>query len=311
MGKIYSSVTELIGGTPLVELRNLEEREHLYARVLLKLEGRNPAGSVKDRAALAMLDDAVARGLLKPGGTIVEPTSGNTGIALCAIAAARGYRCVIVMPDSMSPERRKLMEAYGAELVLTPGQAGMAGAMARAKTWQEEHPGSFLPGQFENPANPQAHYRSTGPEIWTDTGGKVDILVAGIGTGGTISGAGRYLKEKNRKIRVVGVEPAEAPVLTRGQGGSHGIPGIGPGFVPENLDREILDEVATVKTADAVSTGRRLTREEGLPVGISAGAAVWEALRLAALSENAGKMIVVIGPDGSDRYYSTPLFAQS
>lgn len=308
MGKIYSSVTELIGATPLVELVNLEKRENLGARVVLKLESRNPTGSVKDRAALAMLDDAAARGLLKPGGTIVEPTSGNTGIGLCAIAAARGYRCVIVMPDSMSPERRRLMEAYGGELVLTPGREGMAGAVARAKAWQKEHPGSFLPGQFENPANPQAHYRGTGPEIWADTEGKVDILVAGIGTGGTLSGAGRYLKEQNEKIRVVGVEPAESPVLTRGRTGAHGIAGIGPGFVPDNLDRRVLDAVAAAKTADAISTGRRLGREEGLLVGISAGAAVWEALRLAALPENAGKMIVAVGPDGPDRYYSTALF---
>lgn len=308
MGKIYSSVTELIGATPLVELVNLEKRENLGARVVLKLESRNPTGSVKDRAALAMLDDAAARGLLKPGGTIVEPTSGNTGIGLCAIAAARGYRCVIVMPDSMSPERRRLMEAYGGELVLTPGRAGMTGSVARAKAWQKEHPGSFLPGQFENPANPQAHYRGTGPEIWADTEGKVDILVAGIGTGGTLSGTGRYLKEQNEKIRVVGVEPAESPVLTRGRTGAHGIAGIGPGFVPDNLDRQVLDAVAAVKTADAISTGRRLGREEGLLVGISAGAAVWEALRLAALPENAGKMIVAVGPDGPDRYYSTALF---
>ena len=304
MSNIYKSAAELIGNTPLLELRHLGGR----ARVLAKLEAWNPAGSAKDRVALSMIDDAEKQGLLKPGSTVIEPTSGNTGIGLCSVAAARGYRCVIVMPDSMSMERRLLMTAFGAELVLTPGAEGMTGAIKKAEELATDIPGSFLAGQFENPANPEAHYRTTGPEIYRDTDGKVDILVAGIGTGGTVSGVGRYLKEQDPAIQIVGVEPADSPVLTRGYGGAHGIQGIGAGFVPKTLDRQILDEVLTVTTQQAYEAGRRMGREEGILVGISAGAALHAAQALANRPENAGKTIVVILPDSGDRYLTTPMY---
>ncbi len=308
MEHIYRSAAELIGNTPLLELCNLEREEKLRSRLLVKLEVRNPAGSVKDRVALSMITDAEKRGLLRPGSTIIEPTSGNTGIGLCSVAAARGYKCIIVMPDSMSMERRKLMSAYGAQLVLTPGAAGMAGAIAKAEELNRELPGSFLAGQFENPANPDAHYQTTGPEIYRDTDGNVDILVAGIGTGGTVSGTGRYLKEQNAAVRVVGVEPADSPVLTQGRGGAHGIQGIGAGFVPATLDRAVLDEVIAVETEDAYRTGRRMGTAEGILVGISAGAALHAAIAVAKRAENAGKTIVVILPDSGDRYLSTPMY---
>ena len=310
MSRIYTSAAELIGGTPLLELRSTEKAENLRARLLAKLESRNPAGSVKDRAALAMIDDAERKGLLAPGSTIIEPTSGNTGIGLCSVAAARGYKCVIVMPDSMSMERRQLMQAYGAQLVLTPGPEGMAGAIARAEGLAKEVPGSFLAGQFRNPANPGAHYRTTGPETWADTGGNVDIFVAGIGTGGTITGVGRFLKEQDPRIRIVGVEPADSPVLTEGRSGPHGIQGIGAGFVPEVLDQRVLDAVIPVKTADAYAASRLLGTREGILAGISSGAALWAAKQLASQQENAGKTVVVLLPDSGERYLSTPLFAE-
>ena len=308
MSRIYTSVAGLIGGTPLMELCNLERADRLNARVLAKLEGCNPAGSAKDRVGIAMISDAEKRGVLKSGSIIIEPTSGNTGIGLCAVAAARGYRCIIVMPDSMSAERQKLMTAYGAELVLTPGAQGMSGAIAKAEALARETPDAFLAGQFVNPANPQAHYAATGPEIWADTDGAVDIFVAGIGTGGTITGVGRYLKEQNPKVKIVGVEPADSPVLTQGRSGSHGIQGIGAGFVPEILDTEILDDVMTVRLSDAYETGRRLGREEGVLAGISGGAALWAALELAGMPENAGKTIVVLLPDSGERYLSTEMY---
>ncbi len=264
MAGIYTSVAELIGRTPMLELRNLERKDNLAARILVKLEGSNPAGSAKDRVALAMISDAEDRGLLKPGSVIIEPTSGNTGIGLCSVAASRGYKCIIVMPDSMSQERQLLMKAYGAQLVLTPGQEGMAAAIDKAEALAAELPGSFLAGQFVNPANPEAHYRSTGPEIWEDTEGNVDILVAGIGTGGTITGTGKYLKERNPAIQIVGVEPADSPVLTQGRSGPHGLQGIGAGFVPEILDTALLDRVIPVTTEEAYAAGRRLGREEGI-----------------------------------------------
>ncbi len=310
MSRIYTSAQQLIGGTPLLELTNLEKKDGLSARVLVKLESRNPAGSAKDRVALGMILDAEARGLLKKGSLIIEPTSGNTGIGLCSVAAARGYRCIIVMPDSMSLERRLLMTAFGGELVLTPGSQGMTGAIARAKELQTENPGSWIPGQFENPANPMAHYRTTGPEIWADTDGEVDIFVAGIGTGGTITGTGRYLKEQNPAVKIVGVEPADSPLLTEGRSGSHGIQGIGANFVPEILDREILDAVIPVTTDQAYAAGRRLGREEGVLCGISSGAALHAALALAKLPENAGKTIVVLLPDSGDRYLTTAMYQQ-
>lgn len=308
MSKIYTSVDQLIGGTPLLELTNLERAGGLRARVLAKLEYLNPTGSVKDRIAKAMIDDAESRGLLRPGSVIIEPTSGNTGIGLAAVAAARGYRAVIVMPETMSVERRQLMKAYGAELVLTEGAKGMNGAIAKAKELADTIPGSFIPGQFTNPANPAAHVSSTGPEIWQDTDGRVDAFVAGVGTGGTITGVGRYLKERNPAVRVVAVEPASSPVLSGGGAGPHKIQGIGAGFVPEVLDTGIYDEIITVTNEDAFEAGRELGRREGVLVGISSGAALWAALRLAEREDMAGKTIVVLLPDTGDRYLSTPLF---
>ncbi len=310
MSHIYTSAAQLIGRTPLLELTNLEKSEGLHARILVKLEGQNPAGSVKDRVALSMILDAEDRGLLHPGSVIIEPTSGNTGIGLCSVAAARGYRCIIVMPDSMSVERRRLMTAYGAELVLTPGSLGMQGALDKADALSREIPGSFVPGQFVNPANPDAHYRTTGPEIWEDTDGKVDIFLAGIGTGGTVSGIGRYLKEKNPAVKVIGLEPKDSPVLTQGKSGPHGIQGIGANFVPKILNREVIDEILTVDTQDAYAAGRRLGKEEGILCGISSGAALWAALEQARKPENAGKTIVAILPDGGDRYLTTPMYAE-
>ncbi len=308
MAHIYRFLSELIGNTPLLELGNLCRKDGLKARILAKLESKNPGGSAKDRVALSILNAAERAGTLVPGGTIIEPTSGNTGIGLCAVAASRGYHCVIIMPDSMSMERRRIMTALGAELVLTPGAEGMNGAIAKAEALARETPGSFLAGQFVNPANPDAHYRTTGPEIWADSDGQVDIFVAGIGTGGTVSGVGKYLKERNSAIRVVGVEPADSPVLTEGRAGSHGIQGIGAGFVPETLDTSVLDEVITVTTEEAYASARRLGTEEGVLAGISSGAALHAALALAAQPENAGKTIVVLLPDSGERYLSTALF---
>ena len=308
MSNIYKSAADLIGRTPLLELCNMEKTDALPARVLVKLESRNPGGSAKDRVALNMILDAEAKGLLEKGSTIIEPTSGNTGIGLCAVAAARGYKCVIVMPDTMSIERQKLMTAYGGELVLTPGRDGMTGAIAKAQELQKQIPGSIIAGQFSNPANPAAHYATTGPEVWADTDGEVDILVAGIGTGGTISGTGRYLKEQKPSVTVIGVEPADSPLLTKGYAGPHGIQGIGANFVPENLQREILDFILPVKTDDSFTAARRLGREEGILCGISGGAALHAALTLAKQEENRGKSIVVILPDAGDRYLSTDLF---
>ena len=308
MSRIYTSVSQLIGATPLLELCNIEKAEGLKARILIKLESRNPAGSAKDRVALSMIDDAEARGILQPGSVIIEPTSGNTGIGLCAVAASRGYKCIILMPDTMSIERQKLMTAYGAELILTPGKAGMAGAIAKAEELAKTIPNSFLAGQFGNPANPDAHYRTTGPEIWADTDGNVDIFVAGIGTGGTISGTGKYLKERKPAIQVIGVEPADSPVLTQGRSGPHGIQGIGAGFIPENLNTGILDRVLACELEDAYACGRRLGREEGVLAGISAGAALWAALELAKRPENQGKTIVALLPDSGERYLSTDLY---
>ncbi len=308
MSKIYTSVSQLIGGTPLLELTNIEKADGLGARILVKLEGCNPAGSAKDRVALSMIDDAERKGLLKPGGIIIEPTSGNTGIGLCSVAASRGYKCIIVMPDSMSMERQLLMRAYGAELVLTPGALGMSGAIAKAEALQKENPGSMIAGQFVNPANPDAHYRTTGPEIWADTDGNADIFVAGIGTGGTITGTGKFLKEKNPGIQVVGVEPADSPLLTQGRSGSHGIQGIGANFIPEILDTGLLDEVITVTTEDAFTAGRRMGTEEGILSGISGGAALHAALALAKRAENAGKTIVVLIPDSGERYLTTKMY---
>lgn len=310
MGHIYTSADQLIGGTPLLELSRLEREEGLEARILAKLECFNPAGSTKDRAARAMLDDAEARGLLRPGSVVIEPTSGNTGIGLASVAAARGYRVIIVMPETMSMERRLLMKAYGAELVLTEGAEGMKGAIARAEELAAEIPGSFIPGQFVNPANPAAHRASTGPEIWEDTGGKVDIFVAGVGTGGTITGVGQYLKEKNPAVKIVAVEPQDSPVLGGGCPGPHGIQGIGAGFVPAVLDTGVYDEIIPVSGADAFAAGRQVGRLEGVLVGISSGAAVWAALTLARRSENRGKTIVALLPDGGDRYLSTPMFVE-
>ena len=308
MRNICRCVDELIGRTPLLELTNTEKKEHLRARVLAKLEGMNPAGSAKDRVALSMINNAEERGILQPGGTIIEPTSGNTGIGLACIAAARGYRAVIVMPDSMSPERIKLMKAYGAQVVLTPGELGMSGAIAKAEALNQELPGSFIAGQFENPANAQAHYDTTGPEIWADTQGNVDIFVAGIGTGGTITGTGRFLKEQNPAIRIVGIEPAGSPVLSGGAAGKHGLQGIGAGFVPKVLDTGIYDSIITVTEEQAYAAARNLRKNEGILVGISSGAALYAALELAKKAENAGKTIVVLLPDTGDRYLSTDLF---
>ena len=308
MSKIYTSADQLIGKTPLLELVHIEKEEGLEARVLAKLEYFNPAGSVKDRIAKAMIDDAEARGLLKPGSVIIEPTSGNTGIGLAAVAAARGYRIIIVMPETMSVERRQLMKAYGAELVLTEGARGMKGAIAKVGELAEEIPGGFIPGQFVNPANPAAHRASTGPEIWEDTEGKVDIFVAGVGTGGTVTGVGAYLKERNPAVKVVAVEPAASPVLSKGTAGSHKIQGIGAGFVPEVLDTGVYDEVIAVENEDAFAAGKLVGRKEGVLVGISSGAAVWAAVQLAKRPENRSKTIVALLPDTGDRYLSTPLF---
>ena len=309
MSNIYTSVSQLIGGTPLLELCNIEKAEDLNCRILAKVEGMNPAGSAKDRVGLAMIEDAERRGLLQPGSTIIEPTSGNTGIGLCCVAAARGYHCIIVMPDSMSIERQKLMTAFGAELVLTPGKEGMTAAIAKAEQLQQEIPGSIIAGQFVNPANPDAHYRTTGPEIWADTDGKVDIFVAGIGTGGTITGTGRYLKEKNPNVKIIGMEPADSPLLTEGRAGSHGIQGIGANFVPEILDLAVIDEILTCPLGGAYDCGRRLGREEGILAGISSGGALWAALELAKRPEHAGKTIIVLLPDSGERYLSTAMFA--
>ncbi|MCI9577744.1 MAG: cysteine synthase A [Oscillibacter sp.] len=309
MSHVYTSMEQLIGGTPLLELTRVEREEGLEARVLAKLEFCNPAGSVKDRAAKAMLDDGEARGLLKPGSVIIEPTSGNTGIGLAAVAVPRGYRVLIVMPETMSEERRRLMRAYGAEVVLTPGEGGMAGAIERARELAAEIPGGFIPGQFENPANPAAHRAGTGPEIWADTEGAVDVFVAGVGTGGTLTGVGEYLKSRNPAVKIVAVEPAASPVLSEGRAGSHGLQGIGAGFVPEALNTEIYDEVIPVEDETAFAMVRRLGRTEGVLAGISSGAAVWAAVRLAKCRENRGKTIVALLPDGGDRYLSTPLFA--
>ena len=308
MAKIYRSAAELIGNTPLLELGNITRKDGLKVRLLAKLESKNPAGSAKDRVALSILDAAEKTGQLKPGSTIIEPTSGNTGIGLCAVAAARGYKCVIVMPDSMSMERCRIMTALGAELVLTPGSKGMSGAIAKAEELAAATPGSFLAGQFVNPANPDAHYRTTGPEIWADTDGEVDIFVAGIGTGGTISGVGKYLKEKNPAIQIVGIEPADSPVLTAGHGGAHGIQGIGAGFVPETLDMSVVDEVIPVETEAAYAAGRRMGREEGILAGISSGAALHAALEVAKRPENAGKTLVVLLPDSGERYLTTAMY---
>ena len=310
MAKIYTSADQLIGKTPLLELTHLEQSEHLEARILAKLEYFNPAGSVKDRIALAMIRDAEERGLLHPGSVIIEPTSGNTGIGLASVAAARGYRLILVMPDTMSVERRQLMKAYGAELVLTEGAKGMKGAIARAEELAREIPDSFLPGQFANPANPAVHRATTGPEIWADTDGQVDIFVAGVGTGGTITGVGEYLKSRNSAVRVVAVEPESSPVLSGGNPGPHKIQGIGAGFVPDNLNTHVYDEVITVSNEDAFDYGRRVGRQEGVLVGISSGAAVRAAVTLAQRPENKGKTIVVLLPDTGDRYLSTPLFAE-
>ena len=309
MSRIYTSADQLIGHTPLLELVHIEKEENLEAKVLAKLEYFNPAGSVKDRIAKAMIDDAEAKGLLKPGSVIIEPTSGNTGIGLASVAAARGYRIIIVMPETMSVERRQLMKAYGAELVLTEGAKGMKGAIAKADELAKELPNSFIPGQFVNPANPAVHKATTGPEIWEDTDGKVDIFVAGVGTGGTVTGTGEYLKSRNPNVKVVAVEPASSPVLSQGHAGAHKIQGIGAGFVPDVLDTKIYDEIITVENDDAFATGRLIGKHEGVLVGISSGAAVWAAIELAKRPGNKGKTIVALLPDTGDRYLSTPLFA--
>ena len=309
MSHIYTSADQLIGRTPLLELTHIEKKFGLNARILAKLEYFNPGGSVKDRVALAMIDDAEAKGALKPGSVIIEPTSGNTGIGLASVAAARGYRIIIVMPETMSVERRQLMKAYGAELVLTEDAKGMAGAIAKAEELAKEIPGSFVPGQFVNPANPKAHFETTGPEIWADTDGQVDYFVAGVGTGGTVTGVGRYLKSQNAAVKVVAVEPKSSAVLSTGVAGAHKIQGIGAGFVPEVLDTAVYDEIIAVADEDAFRLGRELGRSEGVLAGISSGAALWAAIELAKRPENAGKTIVALLPDTGDRYLSTPLFA--
>ena len=309
MANIYTSADQLIGKTPLLELTHIEKEFNLKARVLAKLEYFNPAGSVKDRIAKAMIDDAESTGKLTPGSAIIEPTSGNTGIGLASVAAAKGYRIILVMPDTMSVERRQLMKAYGAELVLTEGAKGMKGAIAKAEELASEIPGSFIPGQFVNPANPAVHKETTGPEIWADTDGKVDIFVAGVGTGGTVTGVGEYLKNQNPAVKVVAVEPAGSPVLSKGTPGSHKIQGIGAGFVPAVLNTGVYDEIITVENEDAFTTGKQIGKAEGVLVGISSGAAVWAAIELAKREENGGKTIVVLLPDTGDRYLSTPLFS--
>lgn len=309
MSRIFTAADQLIGGTPLLELRNIQRTENLQARILAKLEYLNPAGSVKDRVAKAMLDDAERRGILKPGAVIIEPTSGNTGIGLASVAAARGYRCIIVMPDNMSRERQLTMLAYGAKLELTPAKLGMSGAIAKAQELAAQIPGSWIPGQFDNPANPAAHRATTGPEIWQDTDGQVDIFVAGVGTGGTITGVGTYLKEKNPAIQVVAVEPAASPLLSKGVAGPHMIQGIGANFVPQVLDQKIYDRIVPVENENAMEAGRLMGRREGVLVGISSGAALWAAMTLAREPGNAGKTIVALLPDTGDRYLSTALFA--
>ena len=308
MSQIYKSIAEFTGNTPLMEVTNIERSLKLTAKLLVKLEYLNPAGSTKDRAAKSMIIDAERRGLLKPGSVIIEPTSGNTGIGLAALAAARGYRVILTMPDTMSAERRNILKAYGAELVLTEGAKGMAGAIAKANELAAQIPDSFIPDQFSNPANPQAHYETTGPEIWRDTAGNVDIFIAGVGTGGTITGIGRYLKEQKPHVRVVALEPADSPVLSGGAAGPHGLQGIGAGFVPKALDTSVYDEVITATTEEALDAARMLARSEGISVGISSGAALSGAIRLARRAENSGKVIVALLPDSGDRYYSTPLF---
>ena len=309
MSRIFTSADQLIGHTPLMELTNIEKKHGLKAKLLAKLEYFNPAGSVKDRIAKAMIDDAEAKGLLKPGSVIIEPTSGNTGIGLASVAAARGYRIIIVMPETMSVERRQIMTAYGAELVLTEGAKGMKGAIAKAEELSKEIPNSFIPGQFVNPANPKAHFETTGPEIFDDTDGKVDIFVAGVGTGGTVTGVGQYLKSRNPSVKVVAVEPKSSAVLSTGVAGPHKIQGIGAGFVPDVLDTKVYDEIIPVTNEDAFAAGKEIGRSEGVLVGISSGAALWAGIDLAKRPENAGKTIVVLLPDTGDRYLSTPLFA--
>ena len=310
MGKIYKNATELIGKTPLVEFSNIEKKLGLEARILAKLEYFNPAGSVKDRIALEMIEDAEKSGRLKEGSTIIEPTSGNTGIGLAAIATAKGYRTVIVMPETMSVERRNIIKAYGAEIVLTDGSKGMSGAIAKAKELQAETPDSIIAGQFENPANPAAHKKMTGPEIWEDTDGEVDIFIAGVGTGGTITGVGEYLKDKKASVQAIAVEPASSPVLSEGKSGAHKIQGIGAGFVPDVLNTKIYDEIVKVENEAAFETGKLIAKEEGILVGISSGAALWAGIEEAKKPENKGKTIVVLLPDSGDRYYSTPLFTE-
>ena len=307
--KIHTSITSLIGHTPLLALTNYSRNHTLPATILAKLEGMNPGGSAKDRVALSMIADAEKRGVLAPGGLIIEPTSGNTGIGLAMAAAASGYRCIIVMPDNASVERRQLMAAYGAEVILTPGSEGMRGCIERAEALHAENPGSFIPGQFENPANPAAHYATTGPEIWADTDGQIDIFVAGIGTGGTLSGTARYLKEHDPAIRIVGVEPAASPLLTQGFAAPHPLQGIGANFIPDNLDQSLIDEIIPVTGEDAFRTGRELARQEGVLCGITSGAAVWAAHQLALRPENAGKVIVALLPDSGERYLSTAMFS--
>ena len=308
MAKIFASAEQLIGATPLLELGRIMETEKLTVRLLAKLESRNPGGSVKDRVAKAMLDDAEAKGRLTPGAVIIEPTSGNTGIGLCAVAAIRGYRCIIVMPENMSRERRLLMAAYGAEVVLSPAEKGMAGAIAMAEELAKQYPGSFIPGQFTNPANPAAHEATTGPEVWADTDGNVDIFVAGVGTGGTVTGTGRYLKQQNPKVKIIAAEPAGSPVLSGGNPGKHGIQGIGAGFVPDILDTTVIDEIITVTDKEAYAAARMIAKTEGILAGISSGAALHAAMTAAKRPENAGKTIVVLLPDSGERYLSTTLY---
>ena len=311
MSKVVKSITELIGNTPMLELTGIEESHSLEASVIAKLEYFNPCGSVKDRVAKNMIENAEKNGDLKPGSVIIEPTSGNTGIGLASVGVSKGYRVIITMPETMSAERRNLMKAYGAELVLTEGSKGMNGAIAKAEELAKEIPGAFIPGQFSNPSNPQAHFETTGPEIWEQTGGNVDILVSGVGTGGTISGVGKFLKSKNPHIKIIAVEPESSPVLSGGKPGPHGIQGIGAGFIPETLNTEIYDEIVTVADSDAYQTGRKLAKTEGLLVGISSGAAVWAAVQAAKRAENKGKTIVAVLPDTGERYLSTPMFTQA
>ena len=307
---VYKAISDLIGNTPLVELTHIEEKEGLDASVVAKVELFNPAGSVKDRIAKKMIEDAEKKGLIKPGATLIEPTSGNTGIGIASVAAAKGYKAIMTMPETMSVERRNLLKAYGAKVVLTDGKTGMKGAIAKAKELAATIPNSFIPSQFENPSNPQAHYESTGPEIWKDTEGKVDIFVAGVGTGGTVSGTGKYLKDQNPNVKVVAVEPATSPVLSQGHAGPHGIQGIGAGFVPNTLDTSVYDEVFTVTNEQAYETGRLIAHNEGMLVGISSGAATYAAIQIAKRPENKGKTIVVLLPDTGERYLSTPMFAE-